>query len=172
MGPSLLDRRLYSFGDVDAYLGLKAGTARRWIDGYRRRDRDYAPVIRERRTGDESVSWGEFVETRLLAGFRQRGATLQSLRPAIQRLREELHNPYPLATAKPYLDLLGKELVLSVQEASGVDPSVKLVVVRSGQLVLTPSVARFVDVVTFEDGLAQLLATDRVTPDVRFILAG
>ena len=107
------------------------------------------------------------METRLLAGFRQRGATLQSLRPAVQRLRKELGTPYPLATATPYLDLLGKELVLRIQESSGVDPSVRLVVLRSGQLVLTPSVARFVDDVVFDDGVAQTLTADRVTPSVR-----
>jgi hypothetical protein len=67
-GVSVLDRRVYVMPDVDLYLGLPSGTARRWIDGYSRGGRSYPPVIREEPTGDETVAWGEFVETRLLAG--------------------------------------------------------------------------------------------------------
>jgi len=112
------------------------------------------------------VSWGEFVETKLLADFRERGAPLQSLRPAVQRLRQELSTPYPLATAEPYLELHGKELVARIQEASGVAPTVRLIVLRSGQFVLTPTVARFVDMAHFEGGFIRSLKTDSETPEV------
>jgi len=33
---SLLDRAIYSYADVDRLVGLPAGTARRWLNGYER----------------------------------------------------------------------------------------------------------------------------------------
>jgi hypothetical protein len=42
----------------------------------------------------------------LLAEFRTRGASMHRLRPAVVRLREE----YPLAHARPFLDVKGREL--------------------------------------------------------------
>src|SRR5689334_19770081 len=69
----LLARPTYGFGQIDRILGLKSGTAQRWIDGYDRGGRHYEPVIRTETTGDTSATWGEFVETRLLAEYRGLG---------------------------------------------------------------------------------------------------
>jgi hypothetical protein len=41
---SLLDRAIYSYSDVDRLVGLRPGTARRWLEGYERSDRYYDPV--------------------------------------------------------------------------------------------------------------------------------
>jgi hypothetical protein len=49
-------------------LGLRADGLRRWIDGYERQGRQYAPVITERRTGVDVITWGEFVEAGYLRG--------------------------------------------------------------------------------------------------------
>ena len=158
-GLEVLERRIYVMSDVDRYSGLPAGTARRWVDGYSRGGRDYPPVIRESTTGDEMVSWGEFVEACLLAEFRDRGVTLQRLRPAVQRLRQELGVPYPLATARPFLDTDGKELVRRVQESTDLDDRLQLVVVRSGQLILSGPTDQFVKKVTYgEDGVAAAIS--------------
>lgn len=165
----MLERRVYVMHDVDLYLGLPSGTARRWIDGYIRGGRSYPPVIREDRTRDETVAWGEFVETRLLAGYRARGVSLQRLRPAVQLLRREFGTPYPLATAKPYLDVSGRELVMRVQDETGVDRSLRLVVVRSGQLVLADPAQEFADRAEFTgvERIVSGLRTEADTPDVR-----
>ena len=166
---SVLDRRVYVMADVDLYLGLSSGTARRWIDGYQRGVTAYPPVIRPEHTGVESVSWGEFVETSLLAQYRSRGVSLQRLRPAVQRLREELATAYPLAMAAPYLDVEGRELVRQIQDETGVDRALHLVVVRSGQLVLADPAQVFVDRAEFTGPLRTVsgLRTDVDTPDVR-----
>lgn len=132
----LLDRPVYGLGQVDYILGLTPGTARRWIDGYRRGGRTYDPVVRFETTGDDTVTWGEFVETRLLSEYRDAGVPLIRMRPAIDRLREELATPYPLASAKTWLAVDGRELVRRVQEEVGLDRHLSLVVVRSGQGVL------------------------------------
>jgi hypothetical protein len=63
----LLERPVYGMGQVDYLLGLTPGTARRWIDGSKRGGRGYAPLVRVEPTGEEIVTWGEFVETRLLS---------------------------------------------------------------------------------------------------------
>jgi len=146
---SLLERRIYVMSDVDRYLGLHPGTARRWIDGYRRSGRQYPPVVRESTTHDETVSWGEFVEAQLLSQFRDAGVSLQRLRPAVEGLRAEFNTPYPLATFKPLLDVEGRELVMRIQESAEVPGPLALVVVRSGQTVLSTKVQNFVDRVEY-----------------------
>lgn len=152
-GIRVLDRRIYVMSDVDRYLGLPSGTARRWIDGYVRGGRTYPPVIREVSTGDETASWGEFVETSLLSGFRDRGVSMQKLRPAVERLREELDTPHPLAAQRIWLDVEGKELVLRVQESTNLEDALRFVVVRSGQLMLSAPTQSFVERVRYLDGV-------------------
>lgn len=132
----LLVRPVYGMGQVDRILSLSAGTARRWVDGYQRGGKGYPPLIRESSTDDDIVTWGEFVETRLIAEFREAGVPLIRLRPAIARLRQELQTPYPLASARTWLDSHGKELVRRVQDDVKLDGPLSLVVVRSGQGVL------------------------------------
>lgn len=151
MPTRLLDRRVYSLADVDRLLTLPSGTARRWIDGYDRAGVHYGPVIRAERTRDESVTWGEFVEARLLAEFRSRGASMQRLRPAVMALRAEFGD-YPLAQSAPFLDIDGRELVRRVQAATELHGQELLVVVRSGQVVMSAAVRDFVDDLRYSKG--------------------
>jgi hypothetical protein len=132
----LQDRPVYGFGQVDHILGLKASTSQRWIDGYQRAGRTYPPVIRPERTGDEIVTWGEFIEARLLSEYRDEGVPLVRMRPAVERLREELNTPYPLTSAKMWLAVEGRELVRKVQDEVGLDRRLLLVVVRNEQQML------------------------------------
>lgn len=150
----LLSRPVYGLGQVDRILGLRGGTARRWIDGYRRGAKQYPPVVRERPTGEETVTWGEFVETRLLAQYRDAGVPLVRMRPAVDALREELQTPYPLASARTWLDVRGRELVRQVQEQVKLERALSLVVVRTGQRVLdwAPPAEGFRQSVEWTDG--------------------
>lgn len=162
---ALLDREIYSYGDVDRLVGLHAGTARRWLEGYRRAGRVYEPVLRPEPTGAEGVTWGEMVESRLLSGFRDQRVPLQRMRPAIVRLREEL-GPYPLAHAQPFLDVEGRELVQRVQQEVGLDQGLQIVVVRNGQTLLTEPAERFQSAVDYEAAVARALRPDPRTPGV------
>lgn len=132
----LLDRPVYGLGQVDRILGLPSGTARRWIDGYTRRGKQHPPVVRDQPTGAEIATWGEFVETRLLAEYRDAGVPMVRMRPAVDALREELNTRYPLASARTWLAVEGQELVRRVQEQVGLERKLALVVVRTGQRVL------------------------------------
>jgi len=105
------------------------------------------------------------VEARLLAEFRNRAVPVQRLRPAIVRLRKEF-GPYPLAHARPLLDVEGRELVRVVQEQVGLERSLQLVVVRNGQLVLADTAERFRSAVEYDGDVAGRLKPDVRTPDV------
>jgi uncharacterized protein (DUF433 family) len=165
MADSLLDRAIYSYPDVDRLVGLHSGTARRWLEGYERSGRFYEPVLRAEPTGDDAVTWGEMVEARLLAEFRSRDVPVQRLRPAINRLRTEFGR-YPLAHARPFLDVDGRELVRIVQDQVGLERQLQLVVIRNGQLVLAESAQRFSTAVEYVGDIVGRLKPDVRTPDV------
>lgn len=165
MASTLLDREIYSYTDVDRLVGVRSGTARRWLDGYQRSGRFYDPVLREKPTGSDAVTWGEMVEARLLAEYRSRDVPVQRMRPAIELLRKEFGR-YPLAHARPFLDVEGRELVRLVQEKVGLERSLQLVVVRSGQLLLAAPAQRFSSAVQYADGIVSSLQPDSRTPEV------
>ncbi len=137
--PSILERPVYGVSEAAGLLGLRSDRARAWLDGYRRSGVEYPPVIREKHTGEDLVTWGEFVELGYLREYRREGVALQRLRPVIEELRREFHTPYPLATARPYV--YGKELVLEVQERHDLPTSIAIVV-RSGQEILLADAAK------------------------------
>ncbi len=175
MTASLLDRPIYGIRQVDALLGLPPGTARRWIDGYHRGGRSYPPVVRPESTGEEIVTWGEFVETRLLAAYRAKGVPLQRMRPVIDRLREQLGVKYPLAHARPFAQ--DRELVLEVQEIVDLDERLFIVeVLRNGQLRLAQGSQRFWDSIDWglphPEGTGDKIATrlHLVRPDSPVVL--
>jgi hypothetical protein len=145
-----LDRPLYGFGQVDDLLDLAGGTARRWIDGYCRGAHFYPPVVRPEATGAEAVTWGEFIETSLLAEYRDVGVPLQRLRPVVQLLREQLGVAYPLAHTRPWVNQ--KDLVLRAQELVGIEADLRFIYApRTGQTVLTERADAFYRRVTWED---------------------
>jgi uncharacterized protein (DUF433 family) len=165
---TVLDTAVYGMWQVDNLLGLRSGTAQRWIDGYDRRGHQYKPVIREERTGSEIVTWGEFVEASLLAKFRSSDVPMVRMRPVVEKLRPELDTPYPLAAARLWLFVRGGELVRRVQEEVDLEPELRLVeVVRTGQMAyatpergsrprprFTRPVRDFLDQVDFHDNVA------------------
>ncbi len=111
---SILERPVYGVAEAAGFLGLRPDRARAWLDGYERQGVRYTSVIRVEPTGDDIVTWGEFVELGYLREYRRKGVPLQRLRPVTDALRAEFATPYPLATAKPYI--YGKELVLELQQ--------------------------------------------------------
>lgn len=148
--PSIRERPVYGVAEAAGLLGLRADRARAWLDGYDRSGVQYRPVIREAHTGDDFVTWGEFIELGYLREYRRKGVPLQRLRPVIEELRREFHTPYPLATARAYV--YDKELVLEVQERDGL-PAQIAIVVRSGQEILLADAAKqFFKKVEFDPG--------------------
>ncbi|MGW4644630.1 DUF433 domain-containing protein [Sphaerisporangium sp. NPDC004334] len=163
----LLERPTYTVSQVDRLIGLPSGTARRWIDGYSRNGRTYQPVVRQCHTGETRVTWGEFVETRLLAEYRNAGVPIINMRPAIARLRSATGAQYPLAQSANFVTAHGKELVQRVQEQVGLQAELLLVVARNGQLVMADPVEVFVKAMEFDEaGTAVRLLPEPRTPAV------
>ncbi len=157
-GLTILERPVYGVAEAAGLLGLRTDRARAWLDGYERQGSRYPPVIRIEPTSDDIVTWGEFVELGYLREYRRKGVPLQRLRPVIDELRRALGTPYPLAVAQPFV--VGKELVLELQERNEI-PEAIAIVIRSGQqILLAEDALRFTRKVEFEppeDGAVQRL---------------
>ncbi|OLB78963.1 MAG: hypothetical protein AUI14_11560, partial [Actinobacteria bacterium 13_2_20CM_2_71_6] len=132
------------------------------------------PVIRIEPRSARSVTWAEFVEAGLLREYRrEHRVPMPELRAFIDLLRRDFGVPYPLADRRPYV--VGRQLVLDAQSAAGLDPEFWLVAAVSGQLLLTPPSAAFVERVTWEGDVAAGWRPDpnpespvRILPGVRF----
>jgi uncharacterized protein (DUF433 family) len=158
--------------DVDVLLRLPSGTARRWIDGYTVSGRTYSPVVRLEPSGQDVVTWGEFVEARLLAEYRRGGALMLNMRRAVERLRAELQTKYPLAHAMTWLQPEGRELVRRIQREAEVEAPYLLVVVRNNQLVLAHQAETFVETVDFSPTITSDPVVERVypRPDLKMVV--
>ncbi len=151
---------------IDRVLGLRSGTAERWIDGYVRSRRRYPPVVRLEPTGADIVTWGEFSETRLLAGYRRAGVPMYRLRPVVERLRAAFGHQHPLAHAT-WLTPHGRELVEEIQREVGLDDRLALVIYRNGQLVLSLPAQEFEQAVDFDGtDIVRRFRPDPTLPEV------
>jgi len=130
---SILERPTYGISEAAKHLGIRRDRVRAWLDGYMRQGKVYPPVIRPQATGEDTVTWGEFVELGYLREYRRKGVSLQYLRPVIDELRKVFKLPYPLATKNLYLH--GREIVWKLQIENNL-PSALAMVVRSGQMMM------------------------------------
>lgn len=152
---STLDRPLYSYAEAARLLDLPTATLRWWLEGGRRGEVVYPPVIRPNPTGADSVTWGEFVEAGLLRGYRKKRVPLQKMRPFIQRMRERMEMPYPLAHYRPLIDR--RDLVYDLQREVHLPPEMYLVRFEGGQTQLAPAILDFLERVEFEGGVGPAL---------------
>lgn len=166
---SMLDRPVYSYAETDRLLRLTPGTARRWIDGYARGGREYQPVVRQTSTGSPWVTWGEFVEARLLSEFRS-SIPLTKLRPVVDWCREHFDPDYPLAYARPFLHPAGREMLALAQRVTDLDEELWMVVPSGQGVLLAPTSTRFTSAARYQDieGPAEYLLADPATPQVWF----
>ncbi len=127
----MLDRDVYLYAEVDRIVGLRSGTARRWINGYQRDGKLYEPILRTEPRNTEWATWGEFVETRILAEHRDIAKVrTQRLRAAITQLRANYRVDYPLAYLHPYMKAEFGELTIGGEDLGLGDIRV---VIRTGQ---------------------------------------
>jgi uncharacterized protein (DUF433 family) len=170
----VLEREMFAEAEAARLLGVAQGTLHYWLDGGTRRGRTYRPILRAEATNSRSVTWAEFVEAGLLRQYRRDlHVPMGELRAFIERLRETYGVPYPLADRRPYV--LGRELVLQVQDEVGLDPEFCLVAAVRGQLILTAPSQRFLERVTWDGDVAvgwrpheDPASPVLMTPDIRF----
>jgi len=130
-----LDQPMYGLTQAAQLLHLRTDKVRRWLDGYSRASTEYPPVVRQHRTGEEVVTWGEFVELGFLREYRKARVSLQHIRPIVDWVKVELETKYPLATARFYVGDRHLIMLKEQQDRLGLDPSLA-VVVETGQGVL------------------------------------
>lgn len=151
---ALLDRPIYSVSDAAEILQVAQSTLRWWLEGRPDGRRTYPPVLRPAATGQNHLTWGEFIEAALLRQYRRElRVRLDEIRLFVRRLREEEGIPYPLAHHKPWVGA-GPRLLLRVQQESGLPGDFWLVARASDQPVLTAPAASFISRVDWEDDLA------------------
>jgi uncharacterized protein (DUF433 family) len=171
---TVLDREMYTEAEAARLLRLPQPTLHYWLEGGKRRNKEYKPIIRTEATGSNRVTWAEFIEAGLLRQYRRiHQVPMAELRSVIEYLRDRLGVPYPLAHHQPYVG--GRKLLLEAQELAGLAPDFALVAPVSGQYVLLSPAQEFVERVTWDEDLAiQWRPDDRhdspvvIHPDVRF----
>lgn len=175
MSVEALGREMFAEAEAARLLQVAQGTLHYWLEGGRRGDRHYLPIIRTKPTGSRIVTWGEFVEAGLLRQYRRKHQIpMAELRAVIERLRDRLGVPYPLAHFKPFVGP-GQRLLLEVQEAAELPGEFWLVAIADGQPTLTAPSETYVERVEWAEDLAVgwRPAADprspvRMRPDERF----
>lgn len=155
---------LYSVSEASRYLGVGDSTFRAWANGYVRHPRGRAEVdgepigssIEGQGRGAASIPFVGLAEGLVLAAIRKSGVPMQRIRPAIDRLGQELGLEHVLASRSLYSD--GAEVLYNFSNSEE-DTGVKeLVVVRNGQHVFTEVVQQYLKRIEFApDGYAQLI---------------
>lgn len=131
---SMLDREVYVYAEVDRLIGLAGGTAKRWINGYERSGKVYDPILRVSARDTQWVTWGEFVEARMLAEYRNRNKVpIARQREAIERLRAMFNLRYPLAHLRPFMSTFDHDLTMTGPEVGLPDTEISI---RTGQALL------------------------------------
>lgn len=151
---SVLDREMYSEAEAARLLRVSQSTLNYWLEGGVRRGKTYQPIIRPEPRGHRApVTWAEFIEAGLLRQYRRDlGVAMAELRAFIDRLRNDLAVPYPLADRRPFAS--GRDLVMQAQEASGLHQDFWLVSNARGQLMLLPPGHEFTERVTWDGDAA------------------
>ena len=170
----MLERPVYTYREVDRLLGLNQDTAKRWINDYRRGGHSYAPIVREQPLHTRWVTWGEFIETRLLSEYRDLDQIkIGKMRAVIAQLRERYDRRYPLAYSRPFVRARDREIIARAQDESGLEDEFWFVV-RADQYLMTPRTQRFFDAITYgpdpdiasDDALVTATRIDPRYPDV------
>jgi len=153
MSVSVLNREMFSEAEAARLLQVAQSTLHYWLDGGRRRGKTYGPVIRVEPQDKRTVTWAEFIEAGLLRQYRrEHNVPMAELRTFIERLRDRMNVPYPLAHEKPFV--ADRQLVREAQDAAGLEAEFCLVAEARGQLVLTGPSDLFVQRVTWDDDIA------------------
>lgn len=169
---TILEREMYTEAAAARLLGVASATLHYWLEGGRKNGRTYQPVIREKATGRNAVTWAEFIEADLLRQYRRdHQIPMVEIRAFIIRLRKELGIPYPLAHEQPFVS--GKKLVIEAQREAGVPSGFALVEEVGGQFILAPAAEQFFKRVVWSNSIATAWRPTPkspvlVDPDVRF----
>ena len=150
---------LYSSAEAARHLDVPASTFRSWARGYRNQPPGRPPVVGEPivttvpADAGASIPFVGLAEGYVLSAIRRAGVPLQRIRPALDRLRDELGIGHVLASRKLYTD--GAEVLYDYAEHGGDTPEARsareLVVVRNDQRVFNEIIDSYLKRIDFHD---------------------
>lgn len=141
-------RRLFTVAEAAGWLTVPRSTFHGWVHGYEHRPHGRRAVVGNpivlglaAGRGQPAVPFLGLVEGLVLNAFRRTGVPLQRIRPALDRLDQELGLRHALASDRLTTD--GAEVLYdygAVLDPGGIGD---LVTVRSGQRVFAPMVCEY-----------------------------
>lgn len=152
---------LYTVTDVARIVNAPTSTIRSWVMGYNRQFKDRPAVLGDplithvdaRGRKDPTIPFVGLAEALVLSAVRKSGVPMQRVRPALERLQEEIGLDHALASRKLYTD--GAEVLFDLSERYATSenaPSVKrLVVIRNGQHVFADVVEAYLQRIDYGD---------------------
>ncbi|MCD9122336.1 DUF433 domain-containing protein [Cupriavidus sp. UGS-1] len=116
---------LYTFQEASKLTGVPARDLRRWLDGYayrRKGDRGTVPVRplwepELSRAEIDGISFHDLLEVRFVRAFRQHGVSLQTIRLASEKARQQFSLPYPFTSRRFQTD--GRTIFASAVHETG-----------------------------------------------------
>ncbi|HEY3670037.1 MAG TPA: DUF433 domain-containing protein [Acidimicrobiia bacterium] len=154
-------RPLYTVTEAASYLGVPRSTFDTWVRGYVRRPAGRKPVAGEALLtsvpgGRLTIPFVGLAEGMVLAAFRETGLPLQRIRPALERLDQEMGLEHALASRHLYTD--GAELLFDYAKSQRDKQLGLLTVVRSGQRVFHDVIDQYLKRIEYDGGWAIRLA--------------
>lgn len=148
---------LYTLGEAARIVQATSSTVHRWARGYTYRTPDHGiqvaaqPLITTTGIGRRPVV--PFVglgETYVLNAFRRAGVPMQRIRPALERLTQDMGVAAALASERLKTD--GTEILYEYGEHDPASGLSELVVIRNGQRVFAEVVQQYLRTITYDDG--------------------
>lgn len=116
----LLGKGVYPLNQAARLLHADVASVRRWMTGYTRKGRVYAPLWRpELESADltcPSISFRDLLELRMVAAFAKHGVSVAVIRATIDSAREHFSADFPLSTKRFLTD--GKTIFLEAVDAA------------------------------------------------------
>lgn len=73
--------------------------------------------MRDEPSDTKWVTWGEFIEARLLSEYRDvNEIKIIRMRRVVTALREYYHRCYPLAYSRPFVEIEDRQVLVRIQE--------------------------------------------------------
>ena len=151
-----VSRGLFTVAEAAAWLDVPRTTFAAWVHGYRRETPGRQPVVGlpivhslPARRGERGIPFLGLAEGLVLSAFRRAGVPLQRIRPALERLDQEMGLRHALASDRLVTD--GAEVLYDYGARLAPEGIRELVTVRDGQRVFAPIVSEHLRRIRYGD---------------------
>lgn len=140
----------YSIAEAARLISVPRTTLHDWTQPRSDARGEWGPLV-ERVPGQRALSFVSLAEAFVLAAVRAAGVSPQIIRPAVEKLREEIGLEYALASRRMFTD--GAELLHEFAGDSRIRRAVgRLTAVRNGRCAFRPVAAGYLRRLVYEGG--------------------